>query len=75
MKFIKVEYEVMIFILDVRELEGNKILIYEEDDLFCLFDFGLDVIKNIVLREKMGKGDVEKEFKESDVIVEYFYMI
>ncbi|HBH3050515.1 TPA: molybdopterin-dependent oxidoreductase, partial [Clostridioides difficile] len=74
MKLIKVEYEVMTPILDARESEGNKILIHEEDDLFCPFDFGLDATKNIVSREKMGKGDVEKEFKESDVIVEHSYM-
>lgn len=56
MKLIKVEYEVMTPILDARESEGNKILIHEEDDLFCPFDFGLDATKNIVSRKKWVKG-------------------
>lgn len=73
MKLIKVEYEKLEPILDARESEGNKVQIHTEDDLFSPFDFGLDASKNIVSREKFHKGDVEEEFKNSDVVIERSY--
>lgn len=40
MNFIKVKYEVFIFVLDFEEVIGNKIMVYDEDR-YCNFDIGM----------------------------------
>ncbi|WP_315166402.1 xanthine dehydrogenase family protein molybdopterin-binding subunit [Metaclostridioides mangenotii] len=74
MNLIKVEYEKLEPILDATKSENNPILIHTEDDLFSPFDFGLDASRNIVSRERFSKGDVDKEFENSDVVIERSYI-
>ena len=73
MKLIKVEYEVLEPVLDLTTAEGHSSVIHSDDDIFCPFDFGFDGKRNIVSRFELGKGDVEKEFRNSDVIIERTY--
>lgn len=75
LKMIKVDYEVLKFVFDVREVEGNEVVIYLEKDIVELYFFGLDVKNNIVLKEFFEFGDVEVKFKESDFVVEFLYKI
>ena len=74
MKLIKVEYEILEPILDLTKAEGHDSIIHSADDIFCPFDFGFDGKKNIVSQFKLGKGDVEKEFENCDVVIERSYM-
>lgn len=74
MKLIKVEYEVFEPIIDLTKSEGNSSVIHPEEDIFCPFDFGFDGSKNIVSRFELGKGDIEKEFKDCDLVIERSYM-
>ncbi|SKC69864.1 xanthine dehydrogenase family protein molybdopterin-binding subunit [Maledivibacter halophilus] len=73
MKLIEVEYEVLEPVLDLTKAEGHSSILHPEDDIFCPFDFGFHGKKNIVSRFQMGKGDVEKEFNDCDVIMERSY--
>ncbi|KZL91552.1 xanthine dehydrogenase family protein molybdopterin-binding subunit [Clostridium magnum] len=73
MKLIKVEYEVFEPVLDFEEAEGHESVVHPEDDVHCNFDIGMDKEKNIVSKQKVEYGDVEKEFNECDVVVEDTY--
>ncbi|HSH36991.1 xanthine dehydrogenase family protein molybdopterin-binding subunit [Schnuerera sp.] len=73
MKLVKVEYEVLEPVLDLIKAEGHSSIIHPEDDIFCPFDFGFNGKKNIVSRFKLGKGDVEEEFKNCDLVIERTY--
>ncbi|MGF7058160.1 xanthine dehydrogenase family protein molybdopterin-binding subunit [Brassicibacter mesophilus] len=72
-KLIEVEYEVLEPVLDLITAEGHSSILHPESDIFCPFDFGFNGKKNIVSRFELGKGDVEKEFKNCDVIIERTY--
>lgn len=72
-KLIKVEYEILEPILDVEKALDSDIRIHTDDDIYCPFDFGYDNKRNIVSEFDYGHGDVEEEFKKSDVIIERTY--
>lgn len=73
LKLIEVEYQVFEPVLDLTKAEGNSSIIHSDEDIFCPFDFGYDNKKNIVSKFELGKGDVKKEFENSDVIIERNY--
>lgn len=73
MKLIKVEYEVFEPVLDFEKAEGHKSVVHPEDDLHCNFDIGMQKEKNIVSKQKVEYGDVDKELNECDVVVEDTY--
>jgi CO/xanthine dehydrogenase Mo-binding subunit len=73
MKLIKVEYQVFEPVLDMEEAIDHKSVIHFEDDYHLNFDIKSQVKRNIVCSDSYGHGDLEKEFKNSDVIVEETY--
>lgn len=73
MKLIKVEYEVFEPVLDFEKAEGHESVVHPEDDVHCNFDIGMQKEKNIVSKQKVEYGDVDKELNECDVVVEDTY--
>lgn len=73
MKLIKVEYEVFEPVLDFEKAEEHESVVHPEDDLHCNFDIGMQKERNIVSKQKVEYGDVEKELNECDVVVEDTY--
>ncbi|MGI6731013.1 MAG: xanthine dehydrogenase family protein molybdopterin-binding subunit [Anaerovoracaceae bacterium] len=73
LKAIKVEYEVLDFILDLREAKDNPILVHPEEDFKTLMDVGADNKRNICASGGFTHGDVEKEFEQCDFVVEETY--
>jgi Aerobic-type carbon monoxide dehydrogenase, large subunit CoxL/CutL homologs len=73
MKLIKVEYEIFEPVLDFEKAEGHESVVHPEDDLHCNFDIGIQKEKNIVSKQKVEYGDVDKELNECDVVVEDTY--
>lgn len=74
MKLIKVEYEVFDPVLDFETAYENKSVIHPEDGIKEMFPIGFEPKKNVAAAYQMEVGNVEKEFENSDVIVdETFY--
>ena len=74
LKLIKVEYEVFEPVLDFEKAFENKSVIHPEDGICEMFPIGFDPKKNVAAAYEMEVGNVEEEFKKSDVIVdEVFY--
>lgn len=73
MKLIKVEYEILNPVLDFEKAEGNESIVHPENDLHLNMDIGMKQDKNIASSCKIEIGDVEKEIKQSDVVVEKTY--
>ena len=70
LKLIKVEYEVLKPVLDFEDAFENESVIHPEDGIKEMFPIGFDPKKNVAASYEMEVGDVEKELKKSDVIVE-----
>ena len=70
LKLIKVEYEVLDPVLDFETAYENKSVIHPEDGIKEMFPIGFDPKKNVAASYEMEVGDVEKELKKSDVVVE-----
>jgi CO/xanthine dehydrogenase Mo-binding subunit len=74
LKLIKVEYEVFEPVLDFEKAYENKSVIHPEDGINEMFPIGFEPKKNVAASYHMEVGNVEEEFKKSDVIVdETFY--
>jgi CO/xanthine dehydrogenase Mo-binding subunit len=73
MKLIKVEYEVFEPVLDFEKAEGHKSVVHPEENIHCNFDIGMKIGKNIVSSQKIEVGDVEKELKKCDLVIEDIY--
>ncbi len=74
LKLIKVEYEVLEPVLDFEKAFENKSVIHPEDGICEMFPIGFEPKKNVAAAYEMEVGNVEEEFKKSDVIVdETFY--
>ena len=70
LKLIKVDYEVFEPVLDFEKAYEHKSVIHPEDGIKEMFPIGFEPKKNVAAAYDMEVGDVEKEFKNSDVIVE-----
>ncbi len=70
LKLIKVEYEVLDPVLDFETAYENKSVIHPEDGIKEMFPIGFDPKKNVAASYEMEVGDVEKELRKSDVVVE-----
>lgn len=75
LKLIKVEYEVLkpVLNMDEAKLEGageNSSIVHPEEDYHVNFDIGNDVKKNICCSGEFVSGDVNKEFENSDLVIE-----
>lgn len=68
---IKVEYEVLPAILDMRESIGNKVIIHDELDSTGI----LDKTKNIAAHVKAEVGDAQKAFSAADFVFENEYSV
>lgn len=73
MKMIKVEYKILDAILDPKESLNSHIIIHPEKDVIEPFPFGLNTNKNQVAEHGFSKGDSDKAFKDSEIIVEKEY--
>jgi putative selenate reductase molybdopterin-binding subunit len=74
LKKIKVEYEILPAILSIEQaMTDNSTQIHDDKTSSYCFPVGQDLAKNIAASNKGGIGDVEKGFKEADVIVERTY--
>ena len=74
LKLIKIEYEVLEPVLDFEKAFENKSVIHPEDGICEMFPIGFDPKKNVAASYEMQVGNVDEEFKKSDVIVdEVFY--
>ena len=74
LKLIKVEYKVFEPVLDFEKAIDNESVIHPEDGICEMFPIGFDPKHNVAAAYEMEVGDVEKELKKSDVIVdETFY--
>ena len=74
LKLIEVEYEVLEPVLDFEKAYGNKSVIHPEDGINEMFPIGFDPKNNVAASYEMEVGDVEKELKECDVVIdETFY--
>lgn len=73
LKVIKVEYEVLDFILDFREAKDNPLLVHPEEDFKTLIDVGADHKRNLCASGGFTHGDVEEELSKCDVVVEQTY--
>ena len=72
MKLIKVEYDVLDAVLDYEKALDNPTLVHTEE-IHQNFDIGMERERNIASSFIMEDGDVEKAFRESDMIVEETY--
>ena len=72
MKLIKVEYDVLDAVLDYEKALDNPTLVHTEE-IHQNFDIGMERERNIASSFIIEDGDVEKAFRESDMIVEETY--
>ncbi len=71
LELIKVEYELLPAILDMREAIGNKTIIHDELDATGIHNKN----KNIAAHVQASMGDPEKAFKEADHVFENEYSV
>lgn len=72
MKMIKVEYEVLKPIIDMKDAIDNEMLVHDEDR-HCNFDIGMERERNIVSKHLYEKGNIEEELEKCDVVIEETY--
>lgn len=72
MKLIKVKYEVLEAVIDYEKALDSDILVHREA-AHTNFPIGYDNKRNLASSYLETKGDVEKGFAESDVIIEETY--
>ena len=72
MKLIKVKYEVLDAVIDYEKALDSDILVHSEA-AHTNFPIGYDNKRNLASSYLETKGDVEKGFAESDVIIEETY--
>ena len=72
MKLIKVKYEVLEAVIDYEKALDSDILVHREA-AYTNFPIGYDNKRNLASSYLETKGDVEKGFAESDVIIEETY--
>ena len=72
MKLIKVKYEVLEAIIDYEKALDSDILVHQDAD-HTNFPIGYDNKRNLASSYLQTKGDVDKGFAESDVIIEETY--
>lgn len=73
MKLIKVEYEVLEAVVDYEKALDSSILVHREKAHTNYDNIGYDNTRNLASSYLQVKGDVDKGFEESDVILENTY--
>ena len=72
MKLIKVEYEVLDAIIDFEKAIDSETIVHDYD-VHTNCEIGMDREKNIASSYFQERGDVEKEFEESEHVIERTY--
>ena len=73
MKLIKVEYDILEPILDLRNAKDNEILIHPEENLIANCPVGADNQRNLCASGDQIEGDIEAVLADCDVVVEETY--
>jgi len=74
LSLIKVEYEVLPAIFDVRESgKEGAVIIHDEPEAHVILPIAYEPKKNFVAQVDFKLGNVEKGFKEADYIIEKTY--
>lgn len=73
MKLVKVKYNILESILDMRISKDNKTLIHPEKDWKALCPVGADNKRNLCACGNDEHGDLKKAFLESDIVLERTY--
>ena len=73
MKLIKVEYDVLEPILDLRNAKDNEILIHPEENWIANCPVGADNQRNLCASGDQIEGDIEAVLADCDVVVEETY--
>lgn len=67
---VKVEYEVLEPVLDFEKALDNPVVIHPEDGIHEMFAIGFNPRRNIAASYEMRIGDLEKEFADSDIVLQ-----
>lgn len=73
MKLIKVKYEVLKPILDLKQAKDNEILIHPEENWKSLCPVGADNQRNLCASGSCQDGDIENVFLQCDEVFERTY--
>ena len=73
MKLIKVEYDILEPILDLRNAKDNDILIHPEENWIANCPVGADNQRNLCASGDQIEGDIEAVLADCDVVVEETY--
>lgn len=73
MKVIKVEYDILEPILDLRNAKDNEILIHPEENWIANCPVGADNQRNLCASGDQIEGDIEAVLADCDVVVEETY--
>lgn len=72
MNLVKVDYEILNPVLDLKEAENSN-LVHPEEEIFTKIEVGFNREKNIVARIDFGLGDIEKALEESEFVIKRSY--
>lgn len=73
MKLIKIKYEVLEAVTDLRQAKDNPILVHPEDNWTTLVNMGGDQHRNLVASGENKDGDVEQVLADCDVVIDRTY--
>lgn len=73
MKLIKIKYEVLEPVLDMRKAKDNPILVHPEDNWRSLCPVGADNKRNLCAQGECGDGDVDAVLASCDYVVDRVY--
>lgn len=73
LRMIRVEYEVLKPLLDVRDARDNTVIVHSEEDWKPLVNVGGDNKRNIVAQSGEDWGDVEGELDRAEIVIDRTY--
>jgi CO/xanthine dehydrogenase Mo-binding subunit len=73
LSLIKVDYEVLVPVLDYESARDHKSVIHPEDGICEMFPIGFDPKHNVAASYAMHVGDVEKELAASEVTITHTF--
>lgn len=73
MKLIKVKYEVLEAIYDLKEAKDNQVLVHPEENWKSLCPVGADNKRNLCASGSCSDGDVDEIFAKCDEVFEHTY--
>ena len=73
MKLVKVEYEVLVPVLDFHTAKDNPVLVHPEDNWESLAPVGADNKRNLCAHDECGNGDIDAVLADCDVVIDRVY--